>query len=52
MITVVAIVGDLHCNSTLGLCPPRVALDDGGEYVAYVRGRLAVQTNTAIRQLR
>lgn len=34
MSTVVALVGDLHCNSTLGLCPPRVTLDDGGEYVA------------------
>lgn len=30
----VAIVSDLHCNSTVALCPPRFQLDDGGEYVA------------------
>jgi len=29
---VVAIVGDLHINSTVGLCPSRVQLDDGGTY--------------------
>ena len=28
----VAVVSDLHCNSTVGLCPPYVALDDGGSY--------------------
>ena len=30
----VAIASDLHTNSTVALCPPRVQLDDGGEYVA------------------
>ncbi len=34
MTTLVAIVGDIHSNSTVALCPPRVQLDDGGEYVA------------------
>lgn len=29
---VVAIVSDLHCGSTVALCPPKVTLDDGGEY--------------------
>lgn len=29
---VLAVVGDLHCNSTLGLCPPKFTLDDGGTY--------------------
>lgn len=33
MITL-AIVGDLHANSTIGLCPPTVNLDDGGTYHA------------------
>lgn len=28
----VAIVSDLHTNSTVGLSPPTVSLDDGGEY--------------------
>lgn len=29
-----AVVSDLHCGSTLGLCPPQgVQLDDGGQYV-------------------
>lgn len=32
--TIVAIAGDIHSNSTVALCPPRVRLDDGGEYVA------------------
>lgn len=32
--TIVAIAGDIHSNSTVALCPPRVQLDDGGEYVA------------------
>lgn len=27
-----ALVGDLHVNSTVGLCPPVVHLDDGGRY--------------------
>lgn len=32
--SVVAIVSDLHTNSTLGLCPPRgIPLDDGGTYL-------------------
>ena len=31
---IVAIAGDIHSNSTVAVCPPRVALDDGGEYVA------------------
>ena len=31
---VVAVVSDLHTNSTIGLAPPRVSLDDGGEYKA------------------
>jgi len=30
----VVIVGDLHINSTVALCPPRFTLDDGGSYVA------------------
>lgn len=29
---VVAVFGDTHCGSMLGLCPPRVRLDDGGNY--------------------
>lgn len=29
---IVAVVGDLHVNSTVGLCPPYVDLDDGGTY--------------------
>lgn len=35
--TIVAVVGDLHVNSTVGLFPPRVTLDDGGEYGASKR---------------
>ena len=31
---VVALVGDLHVNSTVALCPPSVVLDDGGMYRA------------------
>ena len=31
---IVAIVSDLHPNSTVGLCPPLVNLDDGGTYKA------------------
>ena len=34
MTALVAIVGDIHSNSTVAVCPPRVQLDDGGEYVA------------------
>lgn len=34
MTALVAIVGDIHANSTTAVCPPRVPLDDGGEYVA------------------
>jgi hypothetical protein len=29
---IVPIVGDTHTNSTIGLCPPYVELDDGGSY--------------------
>jgi hypothetical protein len=32
--TVIAVVNDLHCGSTVALCPPRVELDDGGAYEA------------------
>jgi hypothetical protein len=32
MTTTLALVSDLHCNSTVGLCPPAVNLDDGGTY--------------------
>lgn len=32
--TLVVVVSDLHVNSTIGLCPSRVTLDDRGEYVA------------------
>lgn len=31
---IVAVVSDLHSNSTTGLCPPRFTLDDGGDYVS------------------
>jgi hypothetical protein len=31
---IVAAVGDLHVGSTVGLCPRRVELDDGGAYEA------------------
>ena len=30
----VAVVSDLHCGSTVALCPPRIELDDGGFYEA------------------
>jgi len=33
MITL-AVVSDLHCGSTVGLCPSEVDLDDGGSYKA------------------
>jgi len=32
--TLVVVVADLHTNSTIGLCMPRVDLDDGGIYTA------------------
>lgn len=32
MTTIVAVTSDLHCNSTVALCPPVVQLDDGGIY--------------------
>lgn len=32
MSSVVAFVGDLHTNTTVSLCPPKVDLDDGGTY--------------------
>jgi hypothetical protein len=28
----IAVVSDLHCGGTTALCPPQVALDDGGHY--------------------
>lgn len=31
---VIAVTSDQHCGSTVALCPPRIALDDGGEYHA------------------
>lgn len=31
---VVAVVGDVHANSTVALCPPSFTLDDGGTYYA------------------
>lgn len=31
---VVCVVSDLHCGSTVGLSPPSVLMDDGGEYRA------------------
>lgn len=31
---VLAIVSDLHAGSTVALCPPEIALDDGGAYQA------------------
>lgn len=30
----IRVVSDLHCGSTVALCPPKVTLDDGGEYHA------------------
>lgn len=32
--TAVIVVADTHVNSTVGLCPPSVSLDDGGTYHA------------------
>lgn len=34
MTVVIAVTSDLHCGGTTALCPPHIALDDGGEYVA------------------
>lgn len=31
---VIAVTSDQHCGSTVALCPPKVTLDDGGEYHA------------------
>jgi hypothetical protein len=31
---VLAVVSDLHAGGTTALCPPSIALDDGGEYNA------------------
>lgn len=31
---VLAVTSDLHCGSTVALCPPEVPLDDGGAYKA------------------
>ncbi len=31
---VVAVTSDQHAGSTIGLCPPRFTLDDGGDYVS------------------
>lgn len=31
---VLAVVSDVHCGSTVAVCPPKIELDDGGEYVA------------------
>lgn len=31
---VLAITSDHHCGSTVALCPPKIQLDDGGEYHA------------------
>lgn len=39
-----AIVSDPHCGSTVGLCPPSIRLDDGGEYQASDAQRWLWQT--------
>lgn len=31
---ILAVTSDQHCGSTVALCPPKVTLDDGGEYHA------------------
>ena len=31
---VLAVVSDVHCGSTVAVCPPKIEMDDGGEYVA------------------
>lgn len=33
-IELLVVIGDLHCGSTLGLCPPAVTVEGGGEYKA------------------
>lgn len=34
MTVVIAVTSDWHCGSTVALCPPKIMLDDGGEYAA------------------
>lgn len=34
MTTLIAVTSDHHAGSTVGLCPPRIELDDGGAYEA------------------
>lgn len=34
MTTVLAVVNDIHAGSAVAVCPPRIRLDDGGEYAA------------------
>jgi hypothetical protein len=34
MAVVISVVSDLHCGSTVALCPPQIDLDDGGHYSA------------------
>jgi hypothetical protein len=36
---VLAVVSDLHCGSTVALCPDEIALDDGGSYRASLAQR-------------
>lgn len=31
---IIAIVSDVHAGSTVAVCPPKIEMDDGGEYVA------------------
>lgn len=31
---VIAVVSDVHAGSTVAVCPPKIEMDDGGEYVA------------------
>lgn len=33
-VTVIAVVNDLHCGGSTALCPTRISLDDGGEYLS------------------
>jgi hypothetical protein len=33
MVNNLVVVSDLHCGCRMGLCPKRVSLDDGGDYV-------------------
>lgn len=39
MATILAVVSDTHIGSTVGLCPPRTRLDDGGLYIASLAQR-------------